>query len=182
MPRRGPPILAARAAPAAASLRRRRATLNHGAFAVRVRILPCRGDRGGSHGRHGCRCSAMGHLGGCDRLDRSWLLGDPPGPAGSDAGSRPAGRSRCLSALFADVPRSRCGRRRAPRGREARVSGAHSWVPHPIRSSIPQRSAAISTSSARNADRRDARSKSQMRFPVVFLRRFAQNADGRAAD
>ena len=39
MPRRGPPIWP-RAAPAAASLRHRRATLNHGAFAVRVRILP----------------------------------------------------------------------------------------------------------------------------------------------
>jgi hypothetical protein len=39
MPRGG---LAVLAAGAAASLRRRRATLNHGAFAVRVRILPCR--------------------------------------------------------------------------------------------------------------------------------------------
>jgi len=37
-------------------------------------------------------------------------------------------------------------------------------------------------SSAFNANRRHAQSKSQMRFPVVFLRRFAQNADGRAAN
>ena len=175
---RCPPILAA---PTAASLRRRRATLDHGAFAVRVRILPGRGDRGGSRGRHGCRCSAMGHLRGRDRLYRSWLLGDPSSPEGGDAGSRPAGRSRCLSAFFADLRRSRCGRRQPPRGREARTSGAHPWV----RILSDHQSLKGRWRYDVAGVRRDGGTPNQnpkMRFPVVFLRRFAQNAHWRAAN